>query len=206
MSRKEFNIIIKISIVIAFAIAISILLISGISLTVLNFLKSLSYGLASSTIFWWWYLNKAWKFGIFKQFLPRPNLDGTWSGILHSNWKDSAGVQVAPKQFFLVIRQNFLKIHVTSFTDNYIGSSYTETIVAHTDFSIFKLIYVYGKETSDPGIQQPNQGVSELRIINDEKIMKGVYWTNIQTMGTLDITKVSSKHIDTFEDGLKLLK
>lgn len=162
-------------------------------------------GITIALLFWAAYFKWLWKIPLVKYIVKRQNLNGTWEGILISDWKNEFGKSVPPKEIFLVVRQNFLNIHFTSFTNNYIGTSYVEAILYDEEKGINKVIYIYRKETSDIGQQENNEGTTELRVLtSEEPKMEGKYWTNIKTCGIIKLRKLTAKHIETFEEGLKI--
>jgi hypothetical protein len=137
--------------------------------------------------------------------LYRPDIRGTWGGSLKSNWTGPNG-KIPPKRFFIIVHQNFLNISFTTFTDNFIGISYSENILFDENRDRQRVVYLYMKDTSDGGTQERNEGVAELRIIRSGKYrMEGKYWTNINTKGTIAVEWLSSEFIDSYSDGLKLI-
>jgi len=131
---------------------------------------------------------------------------GTWKGILESDYatQNLSGVQ---KNIFFSVRQRFLSIHFTTFTDSFVGTSYLESFLLKEERGVRKIIYLYGKDRSDLGKQKRNEGVCELKIIisQDENLyLEGYYWTNIKTKGAIKLEKISDGLIESYEDGLKL--
>lgn len=204
MKKEELYNIARVSISIASVIAILYLSVSG-KPTLKEILRGVSFGVTTATTFWLLYNNWLWKFIPFNKLINRPNLNGTWKGVLVSDWKNDNGEGVPPKEIFIVIRQNFLNLHITSFTDNFMGVSYVESLLIDKEKGVKKVIYIYKKETSDLGKQESNEGTCELRIIQNDKRLEGKYWTNIKTNGVLKLEKLLDSHIETYSEGVKAL-
>lgn len=93
-----------------------------------------------------------------------------------------------------------------TFTDNFMGISYSENILFDENRDRQRVVYLYMKDTADAGKQERNEGVAELRIIRSGKFrMEGKYWTNINTKGTIKVEWLASELIDSYNDGLTLI-
>ena len=207
MKRDDLITIVKISVTMAAVIALIYLMVLGKDGELSTILRAISTGISITSIFWIIHVKWLWKLPLFNQIIVRPNMNGTWAGILVSDWRGDDGKQVAPKDIFVVVRQDFLNLHITTFTNNFIGVSYVEALLIDKQRGVQKMVYLYKKETADYGMQESNEGISELRLIsNDKQKLEGRYWTSIKTNGYLKLEKVSKKHVETFEEGQELLQ
>jgi len=205
MKRNEINLMITSSIFISILLGIFYLWLNEDVLSFKTGFKSISFGLTAVTLFWGFYFNYGWKWPIIKKMFYRPNINGTWVGELESDWKDKNGNQIPNKKIFVVIRQNFLRVNFSTFTDNFIGKSYSETFALNKTRGIKNVAYLYRKETSVKGDNLNNEGATELRLIESRpNRLEGKYWSNIKTNGTLKFTFLSKKTVDSYEDGLNL--
>lgn len=158
------------------------------------------------TVWWIFYFNIGWKVPILNKLLYRINLNGTWYGDYKStSLKDK---RIYEGKMVIRIKQNFLNINVTSFTEKYSNYSHSESLKYDEDADRYGLIYVYSqKEESVFDLAQRN-GTSELTVVkSDGKYeLKGEFWTIIGSKGKLSLTRVSTKVVNSFEDGKKLYK
>lgn len=222
MKKEELIKIIRISIVLAVLLGSCYFLINDNVLSLENGYRAIGISVTSISFFWIFYIKWGWKIPLINNIISKPNISGTWKGYLQSDWKDDKGEGIGAKDMYITIRQDFLKTHITTFTDNFIGVSYVESILVDKSKGVRKIIYLYKKETSDFGKQENNEGATELRIIKKEytlweiikiKIkrdkktpmkLEGTYWTNIKTNGSLEFERISSKHIESYEQGIEM--
>ena len=104
------------------------------------------------------------------------------------------------------IKQSFLNINVTSFTENYSNYSHSEILKYDEDADRYGLIYVYSqKEENALDLAQRN-GTSELIVVKSDSgyRLQGEFWTIVGSKGKLNLTRVSKKIVNSFEDGKKL--
>jgi hypothetical protein len=205
MKKNELNIIVTISIFSAIIIGIMYLWLISPILDVKNGFRAISSGVTFVTFFWGLYFKWGWKMFGLKSLFYRPNLNGTWAGEIISDWVDKNGKIIKPKTIFIVVRQNFLTVNITTFTDNFIGKSYSETLTLNKFRGVKNLAYLYRKETSYSGDNKNNEGATELRLIESDVMkLEGKYWSNIKTNGSLKLNFISEKKVDSYEDALKL--
>lgn len=207
MKKDELKIIISISIAAATIISFLYVTLLKQSFILQNIVRGLSFGLTLTTFFWTFYFSYAWKWSLFDLIFYRPNLNGTWAGTLISDWKDDNGNTHPPIEIYLVIRQSFLRIHFTTFTNNFVGVSYAETLSLNKEKGLKNVTYLYRKDTSQNNEEVLREGATELRLILTEKKKKleGKYWSNIKTQGKVCVEFRSSKQVDSFEDAQTIL-
>lgn len=200
MKKGEISKIISISIFLS-AILTLLYLFYIRTVDIKSFYRGVSFSLTIITAFWTFYFTSGWKSCIFNKLFYRPNLNGTWGGKLISDWKDENGDTVPPKDFFIVIRQSFLRIHFTTFTDNFIGFSYAETFNLKKETGLKNVAYLYRKDTSLSNDEDLREGATELRLIISEnsKRLEGKYWSNTKTQGKINVEFLNKKHYDSYE-------
>lgn len=156
-------------------------------------------------MFWAFHFSLGWKLPLLNKIFYRPNLNGTWYGVLTSDWKDENDKTIEPKDFFIVIRQSFLNIHFTTFTDNFVGVSYSETFYLSKDRGIKNVAYLFRKDTSQNNDEILREGATDLRLIEaTENRLEGIFWSNTKTNGTIKVKFLKDIHVDSFEEALKL--
>jgi hypothetical protein len=205
MKKEELKIIVSISIGLAMLLAFLYLTFNDLELNLKNGIRAISLGITATTIFWSVHFSWGWKLPLLNKIFYRPNLNGTWHGVLVSDWKDENGKTVNPRELFIVIRQSFLKIHFTTFTDNFVGVSYSETFYLSKDRGIKNVAYLFRKDTSQNNDEILQEGATELRLIlADEKKLEGKYWSNRKTNGTIKVKFLRNIHVDSYEEAIKL--
>ncbi|TXK24833.1 hypothetical protein FVR03_22250 [Pontibacter qinzhouensis] len=206
MKKDELKLIISISIALATAIGVAYIITLGKSFNLSDGLRALSFGISTTTFFWVFYFSYGWKWWGLNKIFYRPNLSGTWSGILKSDWRDKNGERIGDIEFYIVIRQSFLRIHFTTFTTSFIGTSYSETLSLKKETGLKNVAYLYRKETSQDDNEVLQEGATELRLIESKpRKLEGKYWSNQKTNGKIDVSFISKKIVDSFNDA-KLLK
>jgi hypothetical protein len=207
MKKDELKLMITISIAMSIVVGIIYFIITNSKVELVTLFRAFSSGLTAVTFFWLFYFKYGWKWWGFKKIFYRPNLNGTWGGELISDYIREDGTKVEPMDFYIVIRQNFLKIHFTTFTDNFVGKSYSETFSLNEDEGLKNLSYLYRKDTSQVVENLLNEGAAELRVIESEiNKMEGKYWTNVKTTGLLNVSYITCDQLDSFEDCTKAKK
>lgn len=205
MKKEELKLIVSLSITIATILGIIYILALGKEFDLTNGFRAMSFGITMTTFFWAFYFSYGWKTWGLRKIFYRPNLSGTWSGKLKSDWKDDNGNQVGDIEFHLVIRQSFIRIHFTTFTESFIGTSYSETLSLKKETGLKNVSYLYRKETSQDDNNVLQEGATELRFIDSEiKKLEGKYWSNTKTNGKIEVTFTSDKVVDSFNDAKSL--
>ncbi|MBP2248943.1 hypothetical protein [Paenibacillus xylanexedens] len=164
-----------------------------------NALKSISPSFTVVGFIWFLYFKFAWKLPVFNLLFKVPNLNGTWVGSLKSDWLDDNGNTVDEMDFYIVVKQKFLNLHIKTFTNKYCGKSYIEKIEFKEKEDEIILAYFYDSDllSSEEDLRQ---GVAELIVLNDEgKTLNGKYWTRNKTSGVISLKHFENQHYSTFE-------
>ena len=205
MKKDELKLIVTISIALATIIGVAYLILLGKEFNLTDGIRAVSFGITVTTLFWTFYFAYGWRFWGFNKIFYRPNLNGTWSGILKSDWKNENGEKVGDIEFYIVIRQSFLRIHFTTFTESFIGTSYSETLSLKPETGLKNVAYLYRKETSQEDNQVLQEGATELRLIGaNPRKLEGKYWSNQKTNGKIDVCFISKEIVDSFVDAKSL--
>jgi hypothetical protein len=207
MKKDELKLIVTISIALATIVAIAYIIILGNQFNLSNGIRAISFGITITTFFWLFYFATGWKLWGSKELFYRPNLNGTWSGVLKSDWKNKNGDTIGDLEFYIVIRQSFLRIHFTTFTDSFIGTSYSETLSLKKEIGLKNVAYLYRKETSQDDNEVLQEGASELRLIDSTpRKLEGKYWSNRKTNGKINVSFLSEKIVDSYNQAKSLNK
>jgi hypothetical protein len=137
-----------------------------------------------------------WKWKAFRGWLvPFPNLNGTWTGNIYSDWiNPESGEGVPPIPVMLAINQSFFHINCKMMTGEMESFSTSEGFNIDPDKQIKQLAYIY---TSKPRISLnqrsvPHEGSIVFDIIEiPSRKLKGRYWTERKTLGEIILTQYS---------------
>lgn len=148
-----------------------------------------------------------WKLKIFRGWLvPFPNLNGTWTGLIYSDWKNpETGEKPAPIPVMLTVNQSFFHISCILCTSEMESSSYTEGFLIDSERQLKKIAYSY---TSKPRLSLiersiPHDGTAVFQIIEKPKQkLKGRYWTERLTKGEIVLEYYSKEIFEELPESL----
>lgn len=178
---------------------------ASFDLTTIKGIKS-AYSLSTIIIlFWVYYIKHGWKKKLLQKILYRENLNGTWFGTYKSideNNKEYKGY------ISIVINQDYLNIHVSSYTEYRKTESYMEKIEYNQKSGVNKLIYSYLQQDDGANNQDTRKGTSELTLskYNNTTKLDGKFWTNGKTLGQMEVEKICENHIHIFNEAKKKYK
>ncbi|GJM32307.1 MAG: hypothetical protein DHS20C18_13080 [Saprospiraceae bacterium] len=161
-------------------------------------IKLLSTIFSGIVIFWMFYFKYGWKYPILKLIVYKENFNGTWFGEYYS--KDFDTDREYRGQISLVIRQSFININVTSYTEKYLAYSYAETLLCDKERKKDQLVYLYSQDEMNPTKESTRKGTTELIFVSELEFKKlfGPFWTNTNSKGKLTVKKISNKHLTSF--------
>ena len=171
MKKDEIKLIISISVALYAVLTFLYLLITSSPFELTFVIRRLSSGLSLTTLFWVLYFSYGWKIPLLRKIFYRPDVNGTWSGTVISDWKNKVGLPIVPKDFHIVIRQSFLRIHFTTFTDGFVGVSYSETFTLNKEKGVKNIAYLFRKDTTQNHDDSIQEGATELRLIEGAQMM-----------------------------------
>lgn len=153
-----------------------------------------------STVFVKW----AWAWPIFRNwYVNRPDLRGTWKVTLSSDWIDPKTSQgIEPIKGYIVIRQTLTSLSVRLMTSESRSQSIAYSLTKRDD-ELFCLAVVYRNEP-DIELQGSRSEIHhgsfwvEVRGKGPDEL-KGHYWTDRKTRGSLSCFERISENCDSFE-------
>lgn len=203
MNKQEQLKIVSISYCISVAISF---ILNYLKFNILNADSILSAIKVSSilTVWWGFYFNLGWKVKYLNKILYRINLNGTWYGTYKSVEPKTKNIYEG--EIIVRIRQSFLTLSVTSYTEKYKNYSHSEVLKYDEKSETYGLVYVYSQKENDPLDLTARNGTSELIIIdnNNEYELSGEFWTILGSKGHMNLTRISEKTVDSFIMGKKL--
>ncbi|MBL0281157.1 MAG: hypothetical protein IPQ11_12635 [Bacteroidetes bacterium] len=185
MRKEEIKLIVYLSIALAAILTLTYLAVFSTKIELIAVFSGVKLFYHCFNAFFGHFFTYGWTFWPFNKLFYRPNINGTWAGKLISDYKDENGNSIPPIDFYIVIRQSFIRIHFTTLTKDFVGLSYAETFTLDKDTGLKSIAYLYRKDTSQLDDNTLREGATELRLIlsKDEKRLEGKYWSNIKTQG-----------------------
>jgi len=153
------------------------------------------------------FIKWGWKFNIFRGWLvPFPNLNGSWTGFIYSDWKNpETGEKPPPIPVMLTVNQSFFHISCMMFTSEMESASYSEGFLIDPERQIKNVAYSY---TSKPRLSLnersiPHDGTAVFKIIEKPRQkLVGRYWTERLTKGEIVLQYHSKGLLEELPEGL----
>jgi hypothetical protein len=151
-------------------------------------------------LFWWVFSTWMWKLKIFAGWLVEiPDLNGTWKGELRSTWKNpKTGKRIKPIRTTLTVRQTLNRISCVMRTDEMTSRSFSEGFKVDGGGQICQLTYLYSSEPiMTVQHRSPNHlGAVRLDFGQNPKKLRGMYWTQRDTKGDVELDFHSNELIE----------
>lgn len=185
---------IYIFLVISFGLWFILALLNGIDkIELLKLIRLLPYVVFIDILIIGLFIKWGWKWKYFKnQLVPFPDINGTWQGIIQSNWVNpETGKVPGPIPTILTIKQSFTHISCVMRTAEMTSYSFAEEFKLDKDRQIMQLVYTY---TSKPHLSvadrsTPHDGSITFNIIGAPVTkLKGQYWTDRRSTGEISLT------------------
>ena len=136
-----------------------------------------------------------WKMPIFRKWLVLiPDLNGTWTGTIESDWIDpTTNEKAAPINTELIIKQSLFKISCVMKTGDMRSDSISSNLNIDADNQKYQLVYIYmsvpkqNKQADSP----IHYGTMMFDFDDNFKVqtMSGNYWTGRKTGGHISVEK-----------------
>ena len=152
-----------------------------------------------------------WRF-IPECLLGVPKIYGTWKGTLHSQWwnvesKEHQDKEVSP--LYLVIRQTFSSLQIAAYTSESLSYSLSTSVVA-SEAGGWRVCYAYDNspQLKLQSKSPRHRGAGELHIsnVNGNNELKGEYWTDRWSQGTVILRERKQNCGDSFESAAAIFK
>ena len=135
-----------------------------------------------------------WKIPLlYPWFVPNPNLNGTFKGVLESLWIDpTTGIEKPQIDIFIVVLQSASTIYIHFYTIESESVSLASSFVKSEDGCHY-LMFTYRNEPKQgKRLQSPiHYGGTRLKISHDHRQLTGIYWTDRKTVGDMKFTRIS---------------
>lgn len=161
----------------------------------------------SATVFIGSALFMAWELWVWRfpwvQLIPGVPLcvRCTWKGTLESSWINPSGQKIAPKDAYLVVRQNFSRVHVTLLTNESKSESSLAAVTETEGLSVLHYLFFNKPKLKHEVISRMHHGSTTFEVSGKPaRRMAGHYWTDRDTKGELDFDRHSKKIADDYEE------
>lgn len=156
------------------------------------------------SIFWSAFFAKLWRIPGFNKIFHRIDLNGTWFGSYEST--NISSEEVFTGDIAIRISQDFLNIHITSFTEKYKNFSYSEELRYDEKSESYGLVYTYSQKESNIHELSQRNGTSDLLVLLGEGKLRieGEFWTVFGTRGTLRLRKITKAKLNSFSEAQNL--
>lgn len=153
------------------------------------------------TIAFGFFVRRKWKSPRLAKWLGRPIVHGLWRGHLCTNYQDPDGKPRPAIEIAFVIKQTYLSLSIESFTKDQEGESKVEALLQNDKTDSARICYIFELRRQYKGENKLTMGSGELRLLNMGTWLKGHYWTNSPTQGSLELELVSRDcdHVDCFD-------
>lgn len=179
--------------------------ISGTDKTVFfDYVKPLTIVISIDSILTLLFVKWLWKWDkLYPWLVPFPNLNGTWKGVLKSNWIcPNTGKKPDEIPTILTIHQTFTNVSCVMRTGEMCSKSFSSDFVIDIENENPKLIYSY---RSDPNADvkfrsPPHFGTAMLSVVNNNLELHGEYWSSRETTGIIQLSFWKKDKIDIYKD------
>lgn len=143
-----------------------------------------------------------WRWPGIRTAVGRPDLEGTYWGVIRSEWVNpDTGQKPAPIPAAIVIKQTYTCITVTLCT----AESTSSTIAATLDEGPDGRFAVAGLYRNEPRLSvqersRMHHGGVRLHLAGPDTRLHGSYWTDRDSKGEMEFTRVSAKRAADFAE------
>ncbi len=143
-----------------------------------------------------------WRWPGIRSVVGRPDLEGTYWGVIRSEWVNpETGQKPAPIPAAVVIKQSYTGVVLTLFT----VESSSSTIAATLDEGPDGRFAVAGLYRNEPRLSvqersRMHHGGVRLHLAGPDTRLHGSYWTDRGTQGEMEFSRVSRSRVADFAE------
>lgn len=163
--------------------------------------QGVTIALSISALAFGFFARMTWTSPRLSKWLGRPIVHGLWRGTLETNYKVQGGAPLSTIEIAFVIRQTYLSLSIESFTKNQDGESKVEALLQSSKTEATRIGYIYELRKLYQGKSTQTAGAGELKLLEAGLRLKGHYWTDSPTQGTIDLKFVTREieGVDSFD-------
>ncbi|AJB49273.1 hypothetical protein RR32_14540 [Acinetobacter nosocomialis] len=145
------------------------------------------------------------KHRLLTHIIGKPIIHGLWKGKLISNFEID-GQKLPPIEIYFYIKQTFLITTIKSFTSSQSSESVITALSFNKDSETSDFIYIYRFYRTKNSENKVTFGSGNLRLTNDSQTLEGIYWTNANTCGEIELNLVDRNcaNVDSYQMATKL--
>jgi hypothetical protein len=144
----------------------------------------------------------AWAWPGVRSLINRPDLRGTWQGVIRSSWKhpDEHRAKLGTIKTYVIVHQTYTGLHLRLLTHESHSSSISAVLVAGSDGSATVYAMYQNNSRASLRSQSPiHRGGLILHVGGPPPTsMEGDYWTDRQTSGEIELLRISSKRVQDY--------
>lgn len=170
----------------------------------LDFIKPISIVVTLDAVIVGIFVKWLWRLKLlYPWFVPFPDLNGTWKGVLKSNWEcPNTGKKPDEIPVILTIHQTFTNVSCVMRTGEMCSESFASEFIVNSITENPKIIYSY---KSDPKADikyrsAPHFGTAMLSTGNNYSELNGEYWSSRETTGTIYLKFWKKDKVDVYSE------
>lgn len=121
--------------------------------------------------------------------IGKPIIHGLWKGQLTSNYEIN-GQKLPPIEIYFFIKQTFLITTIKSYTSTQSSESIITALSHNNDTETSDFIYIYKFYRTKNSENKVTFGSGNLRLTNNSQTLEGIYWTNANTCGEIELNLI----------------
>jgi len=166
----------------------------------LSFFAPLSIVVGAMSLLLLLFNNWAWAWPGISLVAKRPDLRGTWKGVIRSSWRGSDGPNLGIYGAYIVVYQTYTDLHLRLLTRESQSITLAASLICEPD-GVYSIHAVYRNEPKQliRSRSEIHRGGFVLRVGgSSSEQMAGDYWTDRQTFGELELQRVSKERVGDF--------
>ena len=169
--------------------------------------RALSPTVLLTSLLFGYFVSSAWRWPVVAAWMRRHLVHGVWAGKLTSDFKRPGELEATRVEIpiVFVIRQSYMTLSVQSFTPGQEGESRLEALIRNekTEAAVLSYVFELRRPYSPEG--KLTRGAGELKLVSNDQELRGLYWTDTPTHGSLVLRRVSDEveGIACYEDAVR---
>lgn len=124
------------------------------------------------------------------RFISKPLVHGLWKGQLVTNYQKD-GKPIPPIEIYFYIKQTFLTTTIKSFTEYQASETIITALSYDKNSESSDFFYMYKFYRTKNSENKVTYGSGRLNLINEDSTLEGIYWTNADTRGEIELTLIN---------------
>lgn len=191
------------SILVGMAAAIWALTLSGHGWVIPpSFFTPLSFAVSALSVVLLVFDKWAWAWPGIRLFTQRPDLRGTWEGLIQSGWEGSDGSgKIRPIKAYFVIHQTYMGLHLRLLTQESNSITLAASLMSESD-AAYMVTGVYRNVPKHSVRERSPMHFGGLLLHLEGPplvFMSGHYWTDRKSHGEIELKRMTKKRVEDFK-------